>query len=294
MPKEIKMSSRIFLAGTALAAMVSVLGGTAMAAPIDLGGYTGSVIIKYSNEEGFTAPLQTLSNGVQAPTAGSENFGIYTVTSIQSNPASPNILNSDGFVYAGVFTDIITTAVAPQSAGLSTGFTSSTTGGTFTLYQIPVADYNSATIQAEGLSGYTTGGCTALDDFSCFNGITNVGGTAVLTFNLGSSSPTYTLTDLNGNIVNSGQSSASATITGGTDAGQFLPTLTVQNDFCINDGQGTGTCGSGIVSAANPANDFAVLSNDPVKGTVIPEPASLLIFGSGILGLGLLRRRRRA
>jgi len=287
------MTSRKLLIGTAIAAMMTVFGGAAaVAAPIDLGGYTGPVIIKYSNQESFTGGLQQLSNGTFAPNNGSENFGIFTVTSVQSNPAGPNILQSDGFIYAGVFSGIITNNVQPVGAGASQGWTSTTTGGTFSLYQIPIGSYNSAAIQAEGTSGYSTGGCSSL---TCFNGITNAAGsTMVLSWDIGASTPSYTATNLSGTVVNTGGNSAPGTITGGPDASQFLPNITITNDFCINNGTGTATCGSGIVSASNPANNWLVLSNDPVTGVAIPEPASLLLLGSGILGLGLLRRRRHA
>jgi PEP-CTERM motif len=285
---------RYLLAGAAVASTLAISAVSASAAPIDLQGYGGQVAVKFVNYESFSA-TQTLTNGVTAPAVGSDNYGIFVVSSVSAvNNASDNFLNGSPYTYVGVFNDIDTTSATGFSGASGTGFVSDTTGGTFVLYQIPTVDINVPAVISQGIEGFTTGTCTvagAAGGF-CYNGITNVAGaTEVLTYDLTSDlAPEFTALNGSGKVANFGQASANATITGGSDAGQFGgigSALSVGDNFCFQGGGGS-TC-----AATGPANDFELFSNDPVILTAVPEPAPLALFGAGLLGLGLLYRRRQ-
>jgi hypothetical protein len=286
------------LAGVAVATVA--LAGSAMAAPIDFGGYTGNVVFKYSNYEAFSAAgTVTDSKGdiIPAPAVGSNNFGIFSVTSALANGAGLNILNQTQYNYVGIFTGITTTAVDPFTAGANGyGFSSTTTGGTFQLYQIPVGSINLTAVEMQGLAGYAAAGCAV--GGSCYHGITDVGGTLVLQWDVGTNSlnPSYSVTNPNGTVVNNGSTSGNATVTGGTAANQFGSTLSISDDFCFNNGTGTAQCGTGGVFGSNPATNWQLLSQDPVTATIlpVPEPMTLSLFGAGIVGAAALRRRRKA
>ncbi|MDE3178676.1 MAG: PEP-CTERM sorting domain-containing protein [Acidobacteriota bacterium] len=54
---------------------------------------------------------------------------------------------------------------------------------------------------------------------------------------------------------------------------------------------------TGITSSTTASNavfSFGTTAGDDVPGSVVPEPASLLLFGTGLLGLGLIVRRKFA
>ncbi|WJY18304.1 cistern family PEP-CTERM protein [Alteriqipengyuania flavescens] len=51
--------------------------------------------------------------------------------------------------------------------------------------------------------------------------------------------------------------------------------------------------GAGHVSSANGAGTPTSTSTSTTSGTTVPEPGMLGLFGAGLLGLGLMRRRRK-
>ena len=268
--------------------------GSAFAAPINLMGYTGPISIDFHDYESFTS--STL-----AP--GDMNFGTFNVINItaQANDPAAGIVagqtiwspgGSNGFL-VGVFNGITVETVTPNGIG---GFTTENTGGTFQLYQTSAFPSFS-----QGTTGYTAAGCGI--GTLCYNGITNTGSGPVLTFNLipGADivNPTSTLqANVSGTTVPvSGSAQGYADLTGGSDEGQFgmagfttaigTPAdLSLLDNFCANQ--------AGCSGAIAPIGNWQQLSNDPIGAAVIPEPSSLLILGSGLLGLGFLRRRRRA
>lgn len=279
------MNSRNLIAGVGIAAALAIFGGSAAVAdPIDLGGYTGPVTFKYTNFEGFSVDGEV----VPGPVVGADNFGIFAINVALANDTGPNILNETTFTYVGVFDAVQTTGFTFNVPGVA--FQAITSGGTFQLYQVPVGSIDLATVEAQGLAGYTAGGCTGVDTL-CYNGITNAtGATMVLSWDVnGSLNPLYSF------LNNTGSASANATVTGGSDMNQFPGLLSITDDFCFNNGTGTAQCGTGIVNASDPANNWTVLSQDPVNTVAkVPEPTSVALFGAGLLGLaGLFGWRRR-
>src|SRR4051812_3341649 len=100
-----------FLAGTAIATMVTLFGSAAaLAAPIDFGGYTGPISIKFTNYESFT--------GTGGPSVGNSNYGIFAITTIQNQFGDPLYQSPIGGGTAsnplllGVFSQILVTGTS--------------------------------------------------------------------------------------------------------------------------------------------------------------------------------------
>lgn len=268
------MKLRHLLAGTAGAAALLV-GGSAFASAI-FGNASGTINIKFANYESF-GNLSSSGN-LQV---GSTNYGVFEVTSVDSTSGTP-IWSSgqNGQYLVGIFNGITVTSITPSSTGFVTG----NSGGTFELYEVSSLPNFSA-----GTGGYCGSGVGSL----CYNGISNTG-TPVLTFNLVpgadslNPSDTFQATVAGTTVPVSGSSLSYADVTGGSEASEFTTggfttaigtaaDLFLQDDFKANNGA---------------VGNWADLSQDPVEADV-PEPASLALFGAGLLFLGWFVNRRK-
>ena len=80
------------------------------------------------------------------------------------------------------------------------------------------------------------------------------------------------------------------TVTGNASDGFVIKTTGVYSTANASDGPTSGTMNFSIQPPTDPTTGRY---NFSASGTTVPEPGSMALLGSGLLGLGMVARRRR-
>lgn len=254
--------------------------------------YNGPVLVKYNNWEeyvpGYTAVPDTVAPGIggvnyyaNAPaTPGTQDlYGILKVTSINPTNGGPTLWwdGKDGEEITGYFKDLTVTGgpfgtmlgddvIYDIQFGAVTGTTP-----TIKLFLDSAQDFNP--------DGASAGFIDApLIPTSSLNGISFVD--IMFTPGIIAGDPVTLMNSSYTTITspNSGTGFFKGSIVGGLYASMFAPSVSGQSNINVPDLN----------------TNWNTASFDPIQATVVPEPSTVVLFGAGLVGLGLgyIRKRR--
>ena len=248
-----------------------------------LGGYLGPVEFKYDNWEDITMPAS--APGINLADGVEDNWGVTRVSTIWSNPlvGSSQLLwyhGKGGEELTGVFGCIDIDRVVVTASG----FELDSVSGFMDFYLNPVGSF----AETVGRAGRIGSPCTL-----GYQGITNVAAGSqfmALQFVPGIN-PALPLITVDGDV-------DIMTVPGSGDAAAYLavtdPTIGYGWMF-DGDGYLGGLADFYLKNSFMPYSDqtkWHNWSHDPVVGDAVPEPATMLLLGTGLIGLAGFGRKK--
>jgi hypothetical protein len=234
-----------------------------------------AVQFKYNN-------LETVVDSV-----GDVLTGIFAISSINDPSGTPVYFASglSGSELNGFFTGLTVAEITPTASGFNIYFT----GGTLNMYNVPVGSY-SPTSPLSPLDPQickTAPGSVCPTPWLTMDFVPGVVATDDLLTPFDETLTTLfsTVTALSSPLTGTGD--GNLLITGGTAASSFNPNMSLQSNL-----QSCPTADPNFAPNCAKAGAWPLASFDPVVGSTVPEPGTLLLMGAALAGLAASRRAR--
>jgi len=278
--REVKKMKKIII--TVAFLMLAIGVNINYAAALSLDPYFGPVSIKLQNYEVVTNPAVNPDGSIAFSDGLEDNWGIFKVTSIEAGDSTIWQDNKNGEHLTGMFYGFDIAAITPLLGGKT---------------QVDMANTNligklDVYLDVNG-AGYTafnsTLGPGVRSGVNSYPTVTdsNVYGVPALSLQMVPGIlPGITISNVldSATIIGSGKGNGFAEVTGGA-----LSPLFNNNNYL----GGLADMYLSLNYKVPGSNGWTIDSDDPIRTDIVPEPASMLLFGMGVLGLATSRLRRK-
>lgn len=258
--------------------------------------YNGPIKIKFSNWENLSIPATCAGPttlGTECADGVEDNYGVLAITQILTDDGFNTVLWSTGqggSYLSGIFYGL---DVHKVTAGVGT-FQVESTGGFLDIYET-----SNPLNASQGTGGYYNTNAVTHDEYT---GISDTGSLYLKLQFVSGINPADGATTVTGNfnalsLPTKGDAASYLDVLGGSAADKF-DTDGFSTAFGNRDMLSTSVfCTNGQLACPGQPGvkqgDWDLLSEDPVRANMVPEPGALLLVGTSLLGLGLARRRAK-